>query len=300
MTINNKLKVAIDKTPNVLLLGNGINRAYNFASWDDLIKSIKTKELTEEESNALKSMPYPLQSINLTEDNVGEKMKEVAVDLIKLKASEDEETLLKNFASLSYDAILTTNYTYELQKATIDNFNCKVGSTCKYRKKAVCDAKDFQKNQLHTYFEILDGNKTLWHIHGEAAKPSTMILGHYYYGKLLAKIQQYITTLKSRVTKAKKEMADIEVKSWIDYFMLANVYIVGFGLDLSELDLWWLINCKKRHFPNTKIVLYKPDITMGQRLIAKSYKMDIMSDGLVDNNYKEYYQKVYEKLKEQF
>lgn len=92
----------------------------------------------------------------------------------------------------------------------------------------------------------------------------------------------------------------IEVKSWIDYFMLSNVYIVGFGLDLSELDLWGLINCKKRHFPETKIVLYKPDITLEQRLIAESYNIEIKSDGLVNENYKDYYQKVYEELKIKF
>lgn len=295
---NDKLKISTETPLNVLLLGNGINRAYDYASWDGLINAIKTKNLTKEETEALKRVPYPLQPVVLTSDKVGDKMKEIAPDLVKLQAPPEEEKTLKSFASLPFDAILTGNYTYELEKATISEFNCRVGRACKYRKKAKDEAPDYETKQLHTYFEILNGEQTVWHIHGEAAKSDTMILGHYYYGKLLAKVQQYITTLLSRKTKAENSGENIEVKSWIDYFMLGNLYIVGFGLDVSELDLWWLINCKKRHFPETKIVLYKPDITLEQRLIAESYKIEIKSDGLIDNNYKEYYQKVYEELKE--
>ena len=37
---------------------------------------------------------------------------------------------------------------------------------------------------------------------------------------------------------------EIYIKSWIDAFILGDVYIVGYGLDWSEMDLWWLINRK--------------------------------------------------------
>lgn len=295
-----KLTISIKYLPKVLLLGNGINRAYDFASWDELIKSIKTKELTEEEIKTVNKAPNPLQPIILTEDHVGDKMKEIAPKLTELKACDEEENLLNKFVSLPFDSVLTTNYTYEIEKAAIENFNCKVGVACKYRKKAKADAKDFESKQLNTYFEVLDSKKPLWHIHGEAAKPDTMILGHYYYGKLLAKIQPYIRQLKARETKAKNTNGIIDVKSWVDYFMLSDVYIVGLGLDLSELDLWWLINCKKRHFPKTKIVLYKPDVTLEQRLLAQSYNIEVVSDGLIGNDYKSYYNGIYTELKKLF
>lgn len=292
------LKIIAEISPKVLLLGNGINRAFDFASWDDLLHSITTKELSEEEAKALKNVPYPLQPVVLTEDNIGEKLKIISSGLTKLHTTYEEAEMLRAFAELPFDSILTGNYTYELERATITDFNCQVGKACKYRKKTKGDAPAYETKQLYTYFEILSGKKMLWHIHGEAAKYDTIILGHYYYGKLLAKIQQYITSLKVRKTKAENSDGCIEVKSWIDYFMLGDVYIVGLGLNLSEMDLWWLINCKKRHFPNTKIILYKPDITLEQRLISESYKIEIKPDGLVDNNFKEYYHKVYEELKE--
>ena len=37
-----------------------------------------------------------------------------------------------------------------------------------------------------------------------------------------------------------------KVKSWVDDFILGDVYILGFGMDFSEFDLWWLLNRKKR------------------------------------------------------
>ena len=33
---------------------------------------------------------------------------------------------------------------------------------------------------------------------------------------------------------------------WLDSFVLGNVNILGLGMDFSELDLWWLLNRKKR------------------------------------------------------
>ena len=30
----------------------------------------------------------------------------------------------------------------------------------------------------------------------------------------------------------------------MDAFILGDVYILGFGFDLSEFDLWWLLNRK--------------------------------------------------------
>ena len=52
-----ELKVEYGQIPKVLLLGNGINRAYDFASWDDLIESIRTKELTTAEKESIGNVP---------------------------------------------------------------------------------------------------------------------------------------------------------------------------------------------------------------------------------------------------
>jgi hypothetical protein len=77
--------------------------------------------------------------------------------------------------------------------------------------------------------------------------------------------------------------------------MLGDVYIAGLGMALSELDLWWLVNCKKRHFPERKIVLYKPDIKIEEQLIAEAYNVEVKQDGY-NNDYKTYYEWVCKQL----
>ena len=282
--------------PKVLLMGNGINRAFDFSSWDDLIRLISTKELSKGEKECINQVPYPLQPVILTGDHLGTKMKESSYELSKLKGTEDEDVLLRKFTSLAVDAILTANYTYELEKALDPNFKCIPKHKCSYRKTAYNEGGKYSTEQLHTYFSVTEGIPYIWHIHGEAARHNTMILGHYYYGKILAKMQNYISSFLARYKAIESRKQDYSVRSWIDYFMVGEVHIVGLGMALSEMDLWWLVNCKKRHFPDTKVYLYKPDIRLEERLLAEVYGVVVETNGPSDD-YKKYYEWLYEMLK---
>ena len=82
----------------------------------------------------------------------------------------------------------------------------------------------------------------------------------------------------------------------MDYFMLGNIHIVGLGMSLSEMDLWWLINCKKRNFPGTTVTLYKPDIQTEEALLAEAYGVTVKTDGF-DGNYRAYYSDLCNRLK---
>lgn len=292
-----KLTIKCGTTPNVLMIGNGFNRAFNFASWDDLIKSVGTKVLSENDKKNTEKLPKPLQPVVLTDNRIGIRMEKVAPNLTELRAPKEEENLLRKFAELPVQAILTGNYTYELEKALIPDFRCKVSRACKFRKKTDIKAGKYEMKMLHMYFDADELSSTIWHFHGEAAKPDTMVLGHYYYGKLLAKMQQYISQMLRNANGCFSKGKDYTCRSWIDYFMLGNVYIIGLGMDLSELDLWWLVNCKKRHYPDTKVTLFKPDISPEQKLLADAYDIAVDTDILLKgNDYLTYYEEVYRKL----
>jgi hypothetical protein len=103
-----------------------------------------------------------------------------------------------------------------------------------------------------------DVKKKVWHIHGDAATPDSVIMGHYYYGKLLREIQLRIKIFMPFCKGCMNNGVDSESKSWVDLFLTKDVYIVGFGFDFSEMDLWWLAACKKKEFANTKIHYYAP------------------------------------------
>lgn len=290
------LQISYDQIPKILLIGNGINRAYGFVSWDELIKSISTKELNDTERAAIKNVPYPLQPVILTDDHLGTQMKSISLQLSELQAHTEEEAVLRTFASLPVDGILTTNYTYELEKALDDCFKCIPARKCKSRKVAYRDSGKYNTEQLHTYFAI-NNYPLIWHIHGEASRHGTMVLGHYYYGKLLAKMQQYMSGLIARDKTAKTKQQAFEIRSWIDCFMLGDIYIVGLGMALSELDLWWLVNCKKRNFSDRKVVLYKPDIKTEEQLLADAYGIEVITAGF-NGDYREYYEWLHKELKD--
>lgn len=283
-----ELKVEYGQIPKVLLLGNGINRAYDFASWDDLIESIRTKELTTAEKESMGNVPYPLQPVILTNDHLGTQMKGISGALSELRTTLEEEKILRKFAALPVDAILTANYTYELEKALDSNFRCSPGRRCKARKTAYDEGGKYIAEQLHTYFAPQDDVPPIWHIHGEASRPNTMVLGHYYYGKLLAKMQQYVSSFMARYRARASRQQNMEMRSWLDYFLMGEVYIVGLGMALSEMDLWWLVNCKKRHFPDSKVILYKPDIKPEEKMLAEAYGVIVNSNGFT-GDYKDYY-----------
>lgn len=282
------METEFGKVPKVLLFGNGINRAYGFDSWDGLIESIQTKDMTVQEKNSLEHVPYPLRPVILTDDHIGTQMKCISRQLSELQAAPEEEKLLCKFVSLPIDAVLTANYTYELEKALDGQFKCLPARRCKERKVVYTESGKYNTEQLHTCFKVGE-YPPIWHIHGEAARHGSIVLGHYYYGKLLAKQQQYMSSLIARYHVRTAKHKDMEYRSWLDYFMLGDVYIVGLGMELSELDLWWLVNCKKRNFPDRNVVLYKPDIKPEERMLANAYGVIVESGGFL-GDYKAYYQ----------
>jgi hypothetical protein len=288
------MQVGHDETPKVLLIGNGINRAYKSSSWDNLLESITTKKLTDRKKEAMDNVPYPLKPVILTEDHIDRQMKEKSKKWSDFRACEMEESLLRRYADLPVDAILTTNYTYELEKALEPEFKCNPGVRCKWRARAY-DGEKYYNDQLYTYFSVGEKAPPIWHIHGEAAKPDTMIIGHYYYGKLLAKMQGSVSKFIARYKSSQANKRILNLHSWMEYFLMGDVYIVGCGMELSEQDLWWLVSCKKRHFPNSRIVLYKPDAREEERLLAEAYGMRVDSSGF-NGDYREYYEYVCDRI----
>lgn len=277
-------RISYGCVPQVLLLGNGINRSFNFSSWDKLLDSISEKTI-----ESVDEVPYPFRAILLTKDNINEKLKTIAFELSEMHPPAEEKEQLHLLAK-PFDVILTTNYTYEIEKSLCSNFNVAIKSPSKQRKVVYKDATKFSKAILHTCFEIPNTGKSVWHIHGEAAKPDTIILGHYFYGKVISAMQHYLSNFLRRYKASLKAKRDFECRSWIDYFLVGNVTIIGLGLDLSEIDLWWLINAKKRHFANSHLTFYKPDIKKSERLLAEAYGMQI-AEACFNGNYKEYYLK---------
>ena len=286
-----------EKCSAILLVGNGINRAFeksdesfvakrenwNFEgmSWESIIKQLAFNNGNDIEYSDISNLPMPMQIITATKDNVDTAMKALSESMCSEVISDEKMMFCKKLLSLPMHDIITTNYTYELEQASgiFPNKNAYYKAR-EYTKKVTKTEDNFR---LYTYSDLKSVSKRLWHIHGDAASPKSVVMGHYWYGKLLKKIEERVSHfLKIHESSRGKNEKHLNL-SWVDSFLKNDVYILGFGFDTSELDLWWLACCKKRHFPDTKIHFYtdKQELDKGFKAMLESYNIEIHKNMLL-------------------
>lgn len=243
--------------PQILLLGNGLNLAYGGTSWSELLNKIKVRDDIPEKLHC----PMPLQAVLYTNNDIKTAMENQKQKLFGSLATREQTDVLQKVLSSGFDEILTTNYSYELEMAALGR---SVDDERPIKKMAEHTPKIQRvetKYLLHTYNKaVFNGiQNRVWHIHGEARKPDSMILGHYYYANLLARMVKYTSDHENRYEKDAKTDKDTEINSWLDAFILGDVYVLGFTFDVSEFDLWWLLNRKLREkAPHGKVYFFEP------------------------------------------
>ena len=245
--------------PQILLLGNGINRMFEANGWGDLINKLSCNPRIDPE--IIKEVTYPLRVVLATGDNMESQIQINKELFYGVESIDQEKPLLESILRIPFDHILTTNYSYEIER--VANGKVKAdGRYCQRLARNLLKKEQVEKRYLlHSYNEICfeEYCHRIWHIHGEARKPQSIVLGHYYYGKLLS---LYIDTLAKRENKQFERQRAGEsplIESWLDAFIMGDVYVLGFGFDYSEMDLWWLLNRKKREkAQHGKLYFYEP------------------------------------------
>lgn len=242
-----------ETSPQVLLLGNGINRAYDGGSWDDMLKAITRRDDLPVSLNS----PMPLQAILVSGDQLSTVLRSQKFKKAWSEKSIDDEyqNYLTQVLNLPVSEILTTNYSYELEMAALKATTIKESLLKSIIMHSNCVNRCENKYRFYTYNRLPNGMR-IWHIHGEARVANTMILGHYYYGNNLAKMRAILQG-SSKKHPIKTDISEFDC--WLDSFILGDVYVLGFGFDLSEFDLWWLLNRKKlEKADHGKVYFYQP------------------------------------------
>jgi hypothetical protein len=273
-----------------LFLGNGINRlSGNCPDWSTLLKQINDKE-----HNKLNNVPYTIQYehllLNFKKEQGFEKVQKE--ENVKKRIKEQLEMLEPNefhsyFSSLNYDNFITTNYDYL--------FTGNLGTGISNR------TEELYSIRRKTVFK----DKIFWFIHGELESLKSIMLGLDHYCGSIGKIDGYLkgtynfnengeniktVSLRKKITENKYDL-----HSWIELFFNSNIDIVGFGLDYSETDIWWIIN-KRLRFKleginiNNKITYYTNEIDSVKKRILEN--LDITVVVIQTNNYKELYTSV--------
>lgn len=228
-----------------LLVGNGPNRlSHDTYSWDAVLQRLAAftgkAELFSQRSNKPFTLLFEEMALQASACGVSER------DL-KVKVAEWMQNLPGNWIHQALLALpgrhlLTTNYDYALE-GTQRGERVDLSSETRY--------------SLFRCREV--GCKRVWHLHGEIERPATITLGYEQYIGHLYKIRNYISLesfrpiagpydYRSPVMHRRynfEERTD-GVFSWVDIFLRDDIHIVGFSLDYSESDLWWLLGLKER------------------------------------------------------
>ena len=278
--------MVVNHIPNVLLLGNGILRLADGPKWSDLLEKIAENEISEA---TLDEIPFSMRPEVLCGTESERVQTKVSDELKKWEQKIPQE--LEELLTLDFDCILTTNYTYE-----IENILCNGKWTENRRKKALrClnDSKSQHKN-THNCYEIERVDKPdiqVWHIHGDQARKRSLVLSYYSYAQSLQKLQEYNAKTGGFHKKRQDEGKAFVMKSWLDWLVCGNVYVVGLGLDFSETDIWWALERKSREKAKVgKTFFYGDKDSDGKKAMLDT--MQIQYIPKQDESYKKHYQNI--------
>ncbi len=229
------------KRPAVLLVGNGLNRCMgDDTTWDNAILKLAKDDAILDK---IKRLDYSIRAtVTADEDNI--KRWQRYVKLFDIDFKYFDNPLLKNLLRVPFDAVLTTNYTYELENALDENFprsDHKGDWACTTAANITTGKQPDSVRLLNTFNRLKneDGKDVdIWHIHGEVRDPASMILTHEEYGRL-------VTELVREEDRENNE-GEILFDSWQDYFVYGDLYILGQGVNFAEFDLWWMLSRRRR------------------------------------------------------
>ena len=251
------------KRPQVLFLGNGISRQIG---WKNFIENIAEKDIEKyiEKGNFQLSNLLLASAVSNVDDSERHNKYLNALTNYKYESS----ILIKNLLDIKFDAILTTNYTYEIEYNLDSKYNEFADSIKRDKYAKSTNQKYDSKYFIHTFNRIDTGDavQDIWHIHGEQRRKSSLILTHDEYARLMTQIINYNKDIGNKFIH---NYDDFEFKSWIDYFLMGDVYILGQGFDFSEFDLWWLLVRRQRENAQIgKMFFYEPENENKYKLFA--------------------------------
>ena len=305
--------------PQILLIGNGVERAYGSADWDKLIDLLDVRKFGKETRDEINKLPFPVRyEVLATFENAPASFSQEDLNAEERRTREREKNenhneLFKRLPDLGVDHIFTTNYSYCPEEGYYPNREFEKDSVRKNFRFNLNPQEDKigrpsleGRFHLHSgYFGISnesDKKVGIWHIHGECGAPTSVILGHDKYGRLLKRI---ISVCDDEI-KYKKIIGKhdtYEFRSWPELFLFGDIYVVGFGFAECEFDLWWLLRRKQREiYADGKVYFYeydKRDVPSAKQMLLSAHGVEIKYNEFSGKNdkFKEFYEQAFEDIK---
>ena len=197
----------------------------------------------------IKNKPFPLVYEQIVAYQLklqkGEKIegiikKIIAEDVKAIRANKIHDAIMNG----PWKNIITGNYEFNLIKNKNSRF---INEGC-------------IKELLYSVFRnFKQDEKVYWHLHGDAQNTNSINLGYEHYCGQLQRMREYVTggykcgnRSLTRVFKLpllkRTYLNTANNYSWLDFFFKDNTHIriIGFKLDLEEMDLWWLLTYRAK------------------------------------------------------
>ncbi|BDX08056.1 SIR2 family protein [Planctobacterium marinum] len=228
---------------DILLIGNDINNGARGNSWSDLLSKMNQEFGTSVDFSDPKK-PFPLAYEEFYFEAAvqnGHKEKDVLQFIAEQTGAIEPNPIHDLLVSLPCENLFTTNYDLSLDRA--------ISEQKTYKNVGVVPEKTynlFRKHQVN--------NKSIWHIHGVANNPNSIVLGYNHYSGYLQYMRNYVVTGTKDAYKSlpatqlikQLKSATVQHNSWIDFFFTHNIHILGLSLDFIESDLWWLLTYRRK------------------------------------------------------
>lgn len=217
-----------------LLLGNGLNRTLKYSrSWADLM--IELGSTAREEDR----IPYPIDFEQMAASRGGiagnrsndayKQLRTKMSNIVKEIDTSDPNQVHLRFRNLGMKSVITTNYDTIFESM--------------YEYDELLSNPGGYKNILKPIFCSVDID--FYHAHGLGRWKNTLCLSHEHYISLITKIRDTFFTDKGNENKQIiSEIIRGKAKrtgTWPELLFTTDVAIVGFELDYSEIDFWWLL-----------------------------------------------------------
>lgn len=298
---------------NILFIGNGLNRSEDIgASWSDVLKNVNDnyneKNLHTLEFERLvfrtleKEKPVAKEIYRIVKEKIAKSFQNLKIPT--------ETAIHHKFLSLPIQTLITTNYDYTLEFIL-------EGRKAPLHVKRESNTTEI-KYSLYRYTTTNDTK--IYHIHGEAKKPTTIVLGYEHYVGTVEKLRERINKKKQGETESCIEKILLGKKQgqghWGELFFTKNIYIVGFGLNESELDIWWLLTYRamlyhtykneNKRIVHNKIVYYEiQEITKDKNSEYYQRRQELCNDfqieyrGIEHTDYRKDYLAMYEEIEKE-
>jgi hypothetical protein len=290
-----------------ILFGNGLNYlSKNFISWKQLLDKIKGDNLFEN-GKLPNTMIYERSIIGnpISFDTLTQKEEAIKQDIAKMLENFPSNPFYDKLAELNAENYLTTNYDYAMLETYKSNSSFKIVNKSTEGIYSIRRHKDILQNgRLKT---------KLWHLHGEIDIPPSIMLGLDHYCGSVAKIDSYVkgryeyqedkkTVKTPSIIDKLNSKPRFDQSSWVELFFNSNIYIIGLGLDFSEIDLWWVLNKRARfkldnqtkNLVNNKVTFFSTSDDKDHMETLKSLHIDIIEVKLnaSTRNYGDAYDKI--------